>query len=405
MLILSRKLTHPLKALTKTVREITRTGDYSKQVVVTSEDEIGILSESFNRLISQTGSLIEEIRRQERLHHDQLIKLIAFFNALIETKTQQETIDTALAHIKSFFVLEDIAYLWHRPDTPDATVLPLTYYNYKNRRETDAGYIVIAPEHGQLPGQDLLSPISKMIRLQLEHIHLLADTKEALEAKSTFLSTMSHELRTPLGSILNLTQHLTLMPGIDEEARRMLGAIETSAQHLLAMINNILQLSKLESNSIVVHKEPVDLTELMHEIFEITEPLITDKEIALIKDIACEGVTIQTDANLLKQVIINLLSNAIKFTEKGTIEVSLRRHGDHYRFSVRDTGIGIAKSRQKHLFQLFYQAHSETEKIPDSSGLGLALSQKVAALLGGKITIRSEGIGHGTTAIFTFTSF
>ncbi len=405
MIILSRKLTQPLKELTETVQEITRTQDFTTRVTVTSKDEIATLSRSFNALIARTQSLIDTIRKQTSLHRDQLIRLIAFFNALIEAKTHEETIDTSLKHIGSFFGATHVDFIQKSTRSNGEATIPVSYYHYKRHQEIRLGTIVMECPSGQTTDRELFTSLARMIRLQLEHIQLLRDTEEALEAKSTFLSTMSHELRTPLGSILNLTQHLTLSPDIDEEGRHMLGAIETSAQHLLAMINNILQLSRLESNSIIVLKEPVDLKEICEEITEIMEPLAADKGIDLITDIDIPQREITTDPNLLKQVMINLLSNAVKFTEKGAIEVSLHAEGQHYIFRVLDSGIGIEKSRQKHLFQLFYQAHNDAKKMHNSSGLGLALSQKVAKLLGGKITIFSDGINKGTTATFTFTSF
>jgi len=239
-------------------------------------------------------------------------------------------------------------------------------------------------------------------KLTLPLVELLKNSEKALEAKSTFLATMSHELRTPLGSILNLTQHLTLSPKASDEMRKMLGGIETSAQHLLAMINNILQLSKLEAKSIIVQKEKVDLETVMEEIYEITEPLILDKALLLKKKISLTDKEIYTDINLLKQVMINLLSNAIKFTEKGSIEVSLTQSYNTYIFQVKDSGIGIDKKRQAQLFAPFFQAHTDMKQLKNSSGLGLSLSQKVAHLLGGKIKIESGGINQGTTATFYF---
>ena len=242
-------------------------------------------------------------------------------------------------------------------------------------------------------------------RLTLPLLELLKNSEKALEAKSTFLSTISHELRTPLGSILNLTQHLTLSPKADEEMRKMLSGIETSAQHLLSMINNILQLSKLEAKSIVVQKEQVNLNELIEEISEIVTPLVQEKEITFIQKTDIKHHTIISDSNLLKQVMINLLSNAVKFTQKGQIVMKLQEDKGEYRFSVEDTGIGISKTRQKDLFTPFFQAHTDLKTLQNSSGLGLALSQKVAGLLGGEITIYSAGTNKGTKASFTFRSF
>lgn len=250
----------------------------------------------------------------------------------------------------------------------------------------------------------LLWLLSKSVTLPL--IRLLRESQKALDAKSTFLSTISHELRTPLGSILNLTQHLTLSPKADSKMREMLSGIETSATHLLAMIDNILQLSKLESKDIVVHRERIDLEETIREVVEITHPLMLEKEILFRQNIAIDTKEITTDGNMLKQVIINLLSNAIKFTdEHGEISLDLTNERNSYSLTIRDSGIGIEKARLQHLFTPFMQAHADLKNLKNSSGLGLALSQKVAHLLGGKITIESEGRGKGVTAIFNFKSF
>jgi len=239
--------------------------------------------------------------------------------------------------------------------------------------------------------------------LSKKQIEILEHTQEVLSLKRIFLSTMSHELRTPLGSILNLTQHLMVSPKIGDDEVDMLGRIENSSEHLLGMINNLLQLSKLESNSMSVKKEFMNVGLVIEEMIEIVEPLIYEKELILKKSFLDEPVIILTDINLFKQVIINLLSNAIKFTEKGSIEISLSRKENVFMFEVIDTGMGIEKEKQKSLFSEFYQAHST--EIKHSSGLGLALSQKVAKLINGHIEIKSEGIGFGVTAIFKFYSF
>ncbi len=244
--------------------------------------------------------------------------------------------------------------------------------------------------------------LSKYLTMPL--ITLLKNSEKALEAKSTFLSIISHELRTPLGSILNLTQHLMVSPKIEDEELKMVTAIETSSGYLLSMINNILQLSKLESNIITAHKEKIDIKEIIEEIFEITEPLVLDKETLFEKHITIENRYIITDSNLFKQVVINLLSNAIKFTNRGKILIKLSQNREDYSIEITDTGIGIDPKRQKQLFQPFFQANIDIKHLKNSSGLGLALSQKVAKLLNGDIKIISKGEGRGTTAIFNFRS-
>ena len=238
--------------------------------------------------------------------------------------------------------------------------------------------------------------------LSKKQIEILEHTQEVLALKRTFLSTMSHELRTPLGSILNLTQHLMVSPRIGDDEVEMLGRIENSSEHLLGMINNLLQLSKLESNSMSITRELIDVKLIIEEMIEIVEPLIYEKELLLKKSIPTTNIKIVTDVNLFKQVVINLLSNAIKFTQKGSIEITLDKKNDFFEFTITDTGVGIAKEKQEGLFSEFYQAHST--EIKHSTGLGLALSQKVARLMNGNIEISSKGTGFGVKAIFTFRS-
>jgi signal transduction histidine kinase len=248
----------------------------------------------------------------------------------------------------------------------------------------------------------LLALLFVVIILSKRQINILEHTQEVLELKRTFLSTMSHELRTPLGSVLTLTQHLMVNPRMGNDEVETLAGIENASEHLLGMINNLLQLSKLESNVMPIKKESVDLSLLIEEIIELVEPLISEKQLCLKKGIFTEPSIIMTDVNLFKQVLINLFSNAIKFTNEGCIEITLSQKNGLFLFQVKDTGIGIEKEKQVSLFSEFYQAHKK--EIKHSSGLGLALSQKVASLLNGKITIRSEGMGEGTEASFKFSS-
>lgn len=247
----------------------------------------------------------------------------------------------------------------------------------------------------------LLSLFIVVLVLSKKQIGILEHTQEVLELKRTFLSTMSHELRTPLGSILTLTQHLMVKPEIGDEEVETLVRIENASEHLLGMINNLLQLSKLESNAMPIKKEKIDLSLLIEETIELIEPLIYEKELDLKKHISTEA-NIITDINLFKQVLINLLSNALKFTNEGSIKIILSQRNEFFLLRVKDTGIGIEKEKQSSLFSEFYQAHKK--EVKHSTGLGLALSQKVASLLNGKITIKSEGIGEGTEVCFKFTS-
>ncbi len=240
--------------------------------------------------------------------------------------------------------------------------------------------------------------------LSKRQVKILEHTQEVLALKRTFLSTMSHELRTPLGSILNLTQHLMVSSNIKKDEIEMLGRIEHASEHLLGMINNLLQLSKLESNVMLVKKEKINIISVIEEMLELVEPLIDEKKLLLKREFEVKKLEIVTDLNLFKQVVMNLLSNAIKFTEEGAISIKLVVSQGKYILSVKDTGIGIEKERQVELFSEFYQAHMGKHDIKHSTGLGLALSQKVAKLINGKIEIYSEGRDKGVKAIFTLSS-
>jgi signal transduction histidine kinase len=191
---------------------------------------------------------------------------------------------------------------------------------------------------------------------------------------------------------------------VKENEVEMLGRIENASEHLLGMINNLLQLSKLESNAMVVQKEKINISKVIEEMIELVEPLIDEKNLMLKTKFELENIEIKTDLNLFKQVVINLLSNAIKFTEKGSITIKLVASNEKYILSVIDTGIGIEKEKQAELFSEFYQAHMGSTDIKHSTGLGLALSQKVAKLINGKIEIYSQGKDKGVKAIFSFSS-
>lgn len=236
-------------------------------------------------------------------------------------------------------------------------------------------------------------------------IEILEHTQEILALKRRFLSTMSHELRTPLGSILNLTQHLMVSPNINDANVDMLKRIEHSSEHLLSMINNLLQLSKLESKSMSVQKKRVDIVMIIEEMIEMVQPLIHEKNLAFYQTLPNNPLFIETDPHHFKQVVMNLLSNAIKYTDKGSITLTLKEEkGKNYLLSIKDTGIGMALDKQEGLFSEFYQAHMEKSAIKHSTGLGLALSQKVAQLINGHIKIQSNGIDQGCQAHFSFAS-
>ena len=236
--------------------------------------------------------------------------------------------------------------------------------------------------------------------LRLREAKDMADV--ANRTKSIFLAKMSHELRTPLNAVIGFSEILlenAEFEGKGETRKADLRRINSAGQHLLSLVTDVLDLSKIESNSIELKIEQFDLPETIRGIVANVEPMVSKNGNKLVVRCADDLGTVSTDATKLRQATLNLLSNAAKFTEGGTITLSAYRRrspaGDWIEIQVQDTGIGIARSDLSNLFQNFGQANRTTSTKYGGTGLGLALSQRICGLMGGGITATSE-IGRGS---------
>lgn len=224
----------------------------------------------------------------------------------------------------------------------------------------------------------------------------------ANRAKSIFLAKMSHELRTPLNAVIGFSEILlenAEFEGKGESRKTDLKRINAAGQHLLSLVTDVLDLSKIESNFIELKIEQFNLPEAIRGIVANVEPMMSKGGNKLIVRCADDLGFVSTDATKLRQATLNLLSNAAKFTERGTITLSVYRRrsaaGDWIEIQVQDTGIGIAQSDLSNLFQNFSQANRTTSTKYGGTGLGLALSQRLCGLMGGGITATSE-VGRGS---------
>jgi signal transduction histidine kinase len=232
------------------------------------------------------------------------------------------------------------------------------------------------------------------VRLEIENHQI----QEANRLKSEFLANMSHELRTPLNAVIGFSEILRVNASALDGAKQQeyLGHIATSGRHLLRLINDVLDLSKVEAGKFEFFPEPVDLPGLTREVMGVLQADAARKGIVLITEHAAGLSGLVLDPARLKQMLYNFLSNAIKFTGPGGRVVlrSSLQGPSHVRIEVEDNGIGIAEADQKMLFMQFQQLHTGYAKPHQGTGLGLALTRRLAELQGGWVGVRSApGVG------------
>jgi signal transduction histidine kinase len=244
----------------------------------------------------------------------------------------------------------------------------------------------------------------RLLDASLREAELAERAHAASEAKSTFLATMSHELRTPLTAIIGYEELLAdgLFGPLSDLQRRHLMRIGVSAKHLLALIDQILTLARVEAGEEVVLLEDVAVADLVDWTATIIEPLAQAKGLAFAAcapvEAGAASARLRTDATKVRQILVNLLGNAVKFTDQGEVTLTVFRHDGTLDFVIRDSGVGISPADVDRVFEAFWQVEQRPTRVVGGSGLGLSVSRRLARLLGGDVSVESEA-GVGSTFV------
>ena len=244
-------------------------------------------------------------------------------------------------------------------------------------------------------------------RYQIETDLIAANemVERSLKVKDQFISNMSHEIRTPLNAVIGFTD-LLADTTLDKEQAEYVDIVKTASANLLALINNILDLSKIESSNLVLESLPVEIGKTITDVVKILEPKARNKGIQM-RMLLDEQLParVMGDQLRLTQVMFNLLGNAVKFTDTGTIDIACKcvqgpdKLKDYLAFSIKDSGIGVAQDKQSGIFERFTQANTDTQRLYGGTGLGLNITKSIVDLYGGTLTMESEP-GKGTTFHF-----
>ncbi len=273
------------------------------------------------------------------------------------------------------------------------------------------GLVVRRKAAGEFPAPvvDLLQTFAAQSVLAIHNARLFREIEEkgrelasATKHKSEFLANMSHELRTPLNAILGYTELIldNIYGDVSEKIRDVLERLAHNGRHLLGLINDVLDLSKIEAGQLTLSLNEYSMGEVVQTVFISVEALAVEKKLGLKSSVPRDLSIARGDEQRIAQVLLNLLGNAIKFTDEGEVRVEVTDSDDTFLVSVSDTGPGLSEADQKRIFDEFHQADGSNTREKGGSGLGLSIAKKIVEMHGGRIWVESN-VGKGSTFRFT----
>ncbi len=401
---ISRRIVAPLVELEAAASEMTRYQQYDIEVPVRSADEIGRLAGSFNTMLSEIRFAFDALAEENRLRTLRLTRMIVLFNRLLKTETESQCIKIALQELDKVLPGQRITF---RKEDDDPHMPAIFVRDFDHQTLRYYGSLILPASLVGSKEAELYQAAASMIAARIDQLRAYERLRSDAEAKTAFISHLSHDLRTPLHAIMAQTQYLISYEALSEAQQDKVGRIESAAARLLSMINDLLDLAKLESGKYDTTLETLEADEvrkLLDESIEMLAPLAEQKSLWLRRRGGLGTTRVMADRRLLRQIVMNLLSNAIKFTDRGGITCELALSGGHAVLSVEDTGQGIDPGSLSRAFEAFSQVHDAASRASKGTGLGLALSRRFARLFGAELRLESEGRGRGTRAVLVFTT-
>lgn len=444
---LQRSVSEPILKLADITTQVAQNKDYSLRVITDRKDSIGILYNRFNEMFEQ----IERQQKEVELANFSLMKLNEELESRVSLRTNElensnrelkfaektikeseQRLKDILNHAPILVYINDLEgrYIFVNREFERVTGLSFDYVIGKTDMDlftADKAEINIAQNSKVIETQQVqifenTSQIKNDIHYFVNIIFPIANSnnhiyatsgwalditdrknvedalkkaKEKAESadylKSAFLATMSHELRTPLNSIIGFTGIVLkgLAGALNAEQTKQLNMVKGSGQHLLALINDVLDISKIEAGELVVTYKPFDFNKSLNKVLAILQPLAEKKGLLLYSYISPLVNIVISDERRVEQIFLNIINNAIKFTEKGFIDINCEKQDNSILIKISDTGIGIAKENMDKLFKPFSQIDSGLTRNHEGTGLGLSICKKLLDKLGGSIRIES----------------
>ncbi|MBV8744452.1 MAG: GAF domain-containing protein, partial [Xanthobacteraceae bacterium] len=405
--------------LARSVEELRALGDVS-QAVNSTLDLATVLSTIVSRAVQLSGTEAGAIYEFDGQEKELLLRATYGMSAeLIEAIQDQhlgvgEPIMNGAVARRDAVQIED---LLTKPPTPAQNIIiragfrALLIVPLLGRDYIIGVLVVRRKEPGAFPQNtiDLLKTFAAQSVLAIQNAHLFTEIDEksrqleiASQHKSQFLANMSHELRTPLNAILGYTELIldSIYGEPSEKMREVLERLQANGKHLLGLINDVLDLSKIEAGQLTLSLADYSLKDIVHTVFTGVESLATGKKLTLTTDVAPNLPTGHGDERRLAQVLLNLVGNAIKFTDTGEVAIKAATADGSFTVAVRDTGPGIDPADQAKIFEEFQQAGNSATKRKGGTGLGLSIAKRIIEMHGGRLWVESEA-GKGSTFAFT----